>query len=279
MAAPLTAGLGLKPQHYTDAVHCKEPGLWWEVHPENYLAEGGPRLAWLEAIRAQHPVALHGVSLSLAADAPPDEVHLARLAALARRIEPTIVSEHLAWSTWRGHYLPDLLPFPRTHAALARIAANIARTQDVLQRPIAIENPTHYLHIDGHDWAETDFLAELVQRTGCALLLDVNNAFISAHNLGTRAEDYLGAFPLHAVAEIHLAGHHADPALGDALLIDSHDAPVADAVWALYQHVIATTGPLPTLIERDDQLPAFEVLLAERGRAHATLTKEVLSCA
>ncbi len=272
-AAHLTAGLSLKPQHYAQAVQCTDPGLWWEVHPENYLADGGPRLAWLEAIRARHPVALHGVSLSLAADAPPDEAHLARLAALARRIEPAIVSEHLAWSTWRGHYLPDLLPFPRTHAALARIAANIARTQDVLQRPIAIENPTHYLHIDGHDWAETDFLAELVRRTGCHLLLDVNNVHISAHNLGTRAEDYLGAFPLHAVAEIHLAGHHADPELGEALLIDSHDAPVADAVWALYQRVIAATGPLPTLIERDDQLPAFEVLLAERDRAHAALTE------
>ncbi|CAN7651032.1 DUF692 domain-containing protein [Acidovorax sp. LjRoot118] len=276
-AAHLTAGLGLKPQHYAQAVQCTDPGLWWEVHPENYLADGGPRLAWLEAIRARHPVALHGVSLSLAADAPPDESHLARLAALARRIEPAIVSEHLAWSAWRGHYLPDLLPFPRTHAALARIAANIARTQDVLQRPIAVENPTHYLHIDGHDWAETDFLAELVQRTGCQLLLDVNNVYISAHNLGTRAEDYLGAFPLHAVAEIHLAGHHADPELGEALLIDSHDAPVADAVWALYQRVIAATGPLPTLIERDDQLPALEVLLAERGRAHAALT-EALPC-
>ncbi len=276
-AAHHTAGLSLKPQHYAQAMQCTDPGLWWEVHPENYLADGGPRLAWLEAIRAQHPVALHGVSLSLAADAPPDEAHLARLAALARRIEPAIVSEHLAWSTWRGHYLPDLLPFPRTHAALARIAANIARTQDVLQRPIAVENPTHYLHIDGHDWAETDFLAELVQRTGCQLLLDVNNVHISAHNLGTRAEDYLGAFPLHAVAEIHLAGHHADPELGEALLIDSHDAPVADAVWALYQRVIAATGPLPTLIERDDQLPAFEVLLAERGRAHAALT-EALPC-
>lgn len=278
MAAHLTAGLGLKPQHYTEALHCGEPGLWWEVHPENYLADGGPRLAWLEAIRARHPVALHGVSLSLAADAPPDEAHLARLAALARRIEPAIVSEHLAWSTWRGHYLPDLLPFPRTHAALARIAANIARTQDVLQRPIAIENPTHYLHIDGHDWAETDFLAELVRRTGCRLLLDVNNAYISAHNLGTRAEDYLDAFPLHAVAEIHLAGHHADPALGDTLLIDSHAAPVADAVWALYQRVIANTGALPTLIERDDQLPALAVLLAERERAHAALTNEAVPC-
>ncbi len=278
----LTAGLGLKPQHYAQAVQCTAPGLWWEVHPENYLADGGPRLAWLEAIRAQHPVALHGVSLSLAADAPPDEAHLARLAALARRIEPAMVSEHLAWSTWRGHYLPDLLPFPRTHAALARIAANIARTQEVLQRPLAIENPTHYLHIDGHDWAETDFLAELVRRTGCRLLLDVNNVHISAHNLGTRAEDYLDAFPLHAVAEIHLAGHHADPELGQALLIDSHDAPVADAVWALYRRVIAATGPLPTLIERDDQLPALEVLLAEREQAHAVLADtpqtEALPC-
>ena len=157
MTPLLTAGLGLKPQHYDEALHCTASGLWWEVHPENYLADGGPRLAWLEAIRARHPVALHGVSLSLAADAPPDAAHLARLAALAQRIEPTIVSEHLAWSTWRGQYLPDLLPFPRTQAALQRIADNIARTQDVLQRPIAIENPTHYLHIDGHDWLETEF--------------------------------------------------------------------------------------------------------------------------
>lgn len=273
---PLTAGLGLKPAHYEQALRCTDPGLWWEVHPENYLADGGPRLAWLEAIRAQHPVALHGVSLSLAADAPPDEAHLARLAALARRIEPAIVSEHLAWSTWRGRYLPDLLPFPRTHAALARVAANIDRTQEVLGRPIAIENPTHYLHLNGHDWAETDFLAELVRRTGCQLLLDVNNVHVSAHNLGTRAEDYLDAFPLHAVAEIHLAGHQADPTLGNALLIDSHDAPVADAVWALYRRVIERSGQVPTLIERDDQLPAFDVLRDERAQAHTAL--EALPC-
>ena len=273
---PLTAGLGLKPAHYEQALRCTDPGLWWEVHPENYLADGGPRLAWLEAIRARHPVALHGVSLSLAADAPPDEAHLARLAALARRIEPAIVSEHLAWSTWRGRYLPDLLPFPRTHTALARVAANIDRTQEVLGRPIAIENPTHYLHLNGHDWAETDFLAELVRRTGCQLLLDVNNVHVSAHNLGTRAEDYLDAFPLHAVAEIHLAGHQADPALGNALLIDSHDAPVANAVWALYQRVIERSGPVPTLIERDDQLPAFDVLRDERALAHTAL--EALPC-
>jgi len=269
---PLTAGLALKPQHYDEALHCKASGLWWEVHPENYLADGGPRLAWLEAIRARHPVALHGVSLSLAAGAPPDAAHLARLAALARRVEPALISEHLAWSTWRGQYLPDLLPFPRTQEALHCIASNIARTQDVLQRPIAIENPTHYLHVDGHDWAETDFLAELVQRTGCALLLDVNNVFISANNLGTSALAYLNAFPLHAVAEIHLAGHHADPVHGDALLIDSHDAPVAPAVWALYQSVIERAGPVPTLIERDDNLPDFMELLGERDQAHHTLT-------
>lgn len=279
MTPPLTAGLGLKPQHYDEALHCTAEGLWWEVHPENYLADGGPRLAWLQAIRARHPVSLHGVSLSLAADAPPDATHLQRLAALVQRIEPALVSEHLAWSAWRGRYHPDLLPFPRTHEALERITGNIARTQDVLQRPIAIENPTHYLHIDGHDWAETDFLAELVRRTGCSLLLDVNNVYISAHNLGTLATDYLDAFPVQAIAEIHLAGHHADLQLGDALLIDSHDAPVADAVWALYEHLIARTGPRPTLIERDDQLPPLAELLAERERAHALLnTCEVSRC-
>ncbi|MFN4121165.1 DUF692 domain-containing protein [Acidovorax sp.] len=270
-ACTLTAGLGLKPQHYGDALQCGAPGLWWEVHPENYLADGGPRLAWLEAIRARHPVALHGVSLSMAADAPPEAGHLARLATLAQRIEPVLISEHLAWSAWRGQYLPDLLPFPRTQASLQRIADNIARTQDVLQRAIAIENPTHYLHIDGHDWAETDFLAELVRRTGCTLLLDVNNVHVSANNLGFSALDYLDAFPLQAVAEIHLAGHHADPVHGPDLLIDSHDAPVAAAVWALYEHVTARTGPIPTLIERDDQLPAFNDLVAERDRAHGVL--------
>ncbi|CAN7216334.1 DUF692 domain-containing protein [Acidovorax sp. LjRoot129] len=271
MPSLLTAGLGLKPQHYAQALHCSAPGLWWEVHPENYLAAGGPRLAWLEAIRARHPVALHGVSLSLAADAPPNADHLARLAALVHRIEPAIVSEHLAWSAWRGQYLPDLLPFPRTHAALARVADNIARTQDALQRPIAIENPTHYLHIDGHDWCETDFLAELVRRTGCALLLDVNNVHVSAHNLGTDARAYIDAFSLHAVAEIHLAGHHADPALGEALLIDSHDAPIDPAVWALYERVLARTGPVPTLIERDGNVPALPELMAERDGAHRAL--------
>jgi uncharacterized protein (UPF0276 family) len=237
--------------------------------PRELPADGGPRLAWLEAIRARHPVSLHGVSLSLAADAPPDAEHLQRLAQLARRIEPALVSEHLAWSAWRGRYHPDLLPVPRTHEALARIAANISATQDALGRTIAIENPTHYLHLDGHDWSETDFLAELVRRTGCGLLLDVNNVYLSAHNLGTRAHDYLDAFPVQAITEIHLAGHHADPRLGDALLIDSHDAPVAEPVWALYRHFLAQAGQRPVMIERDAALPPFAELMAERAAAVA----------
>ena len=269
--AALSAGLGLKPQHFDAALACDAPGLWFEVHPENYLVAGGPRLAWLEAIRARHPLSLHGVSLSLAADAAPDAGHLARLAALVRRIEPALVSEHLAWSGWRGAYLPDLLPFARTQAALLRIADNIARTQDALARRIALENPSHYLRIDGHEWAELDFLHELVRRTGCGLLLDVNNVFVSARNLGFCAQAYLDAFPGDAVMEIHLAGHTPDPQLGQALLIDSHDAPIAPEVWALYQRVTTRIGPRPTLIERDDQLPPFDALLAERAQAHALL--------
>jgi hypothetical protein len=253
--------------------------MWFEVHPENYLVAGGPRLAWLEAIRARHPVSLHSVALSLAADAPLDSVHLARLAALAGRIQPALVSEHLAWSTWRGAYRPDLLPFPRTGAALRRIAENVARMQEALGRRVAMENPSHYLHIDGHEWEETDFLAELARRTGCGLLLDVNNVYVGAHNLGYSAEAYLDAFPGDAVMEIHLAGHSPDPNLGQALLVDSHDAPVAPGVWALYQRVVARIGPRPTLIERDDRLPEFATLLAERDRADALLRAPLAAAA
>ena len=271
MTTSLTAGLGLKPQHYDAALGSTAAGLWFEVHPENYMVAGGPRLAWLEAVRARHAISLHGVALSLAADAEPDAAHLQRLAELARRIEPALISEHLAWSTWRGAYHPDLLPFPRTTQALARIADNVSRTQDALQRQIAIENPSHYLKLDGHEWAETEFLQELARRTGCGLLLDVNNVYVSACNMGYSAEDYLDAFFGKSVMEIHLAGHAPDPNLGRALLVDSHDAPVAPEVWALYERLIRRIGARPTLIERDDNLPEFHVLLAERERAAAVL--------
>jgi uncharacterized protein (UPF0276 family) len=214
MTPVASAGLGLKPEHYADALAAPADGLWFEVHPENYMVDGGPRLSSLEAIRARHPLALHGVALSLAADDEPDRSHLGRLAALVRRYEPALVSEHLAWSTWQGAYRPDLLPFPRTTEALARIAANIGRAQDALQRSIAIESPAHYVAIAGHEWDEIDFLAELVRRTGCTLLLDVNNVFVAARNMGFAAESYLDAFPAEPVAEIHLAGHSVDPSLG-----------------------------------------------------------------
>jgi len=275
----LTAGLGLKSEHYDAALACTAAGSWFEVHPENYMVAGGPRLAWLEAIRNRHPISLHGVALSLAADAAPDAAHLQRLTELARRIEPALISEHLAWSTWRGAYHSDLLPFPRTTAALVRIADNVARTQDALQRRIAIENPSHYLKLDGHEWDEIEFLQELAQRTGCGLLLDVNNVYVSAHNMGYAAADYIDAFPGDPVMEIHLAGHATDPQLGDALLVDSHDAPVAPEVWALYERLIKRIGAKPTLIERDDKLPAFDVLDAERARAATMLQKPLAEAA
>jgi len=266
-----TAGLGLKSQHYAEALAAEDEGLWFEVHPENYMAGGGPRLRALEAIRRQHPLSLHGVGLSLAADADPDPAHLAALEALADRFEPFVVSEHLAWSAWRGVHQPDLLPFPRTQAALDRIAANIGRTQDVLGRTILVENPSLYLPLTGHAFDEADFLAELVRRTGCGLLVDVNNVFVSASNLGYAAEAYLDALPADAIGEIHLAGHGPDEG-GSALLIDTHGAPVSEVVWTLYRRLIDRVGPRPTLIERDDDIPAFDLLMAERDRAHGMLT-------
>ncbi|BEV16553.1 DUF692 domain-containing protein [Herbaspirillum sp. DW155] len=266
----LTAGLGLKPQHFDAALACPAPGLWFEVHPENYLMDGGPRLAWLHAIREQHPVALHGVSLSLAGPDAPDPAHLRQLAQLAGRIEPVLISEHLAWSRAGGHYLPDLLPVPRTAATLARLNANISRTQEVLKRRIALENPSHYLRMDQHSWSEPEFLQELVRRTGCGLLVDVNNVYVSACNLGIDGRQYLDQLPVDDILEIHLAGHSADASL-PGLLVDSHDAPIAAPVWALYQHLLARIGARPTLIERDGNVPAFDELLTEREQACALL--------
>jgi uncharacterized protein (UPF0276 family) len=262
-----TAGLGFKPQHFEEAIASPAAGLWLEVHPENYMVEGGPRLAMLEALRGTHPLSLHGVGLSLAGAADPDSAHLQRLKALADRFEPFLVSEHLAWSRTGTTSFPDLLPFPRSREALARVARNIDIVQTTLGRRILIENPSLYLDFDGHDWSETDFLGEIVRRTGCGLLLDVNNVAVSANNIGFSAEAYLDALPANAIGEIHLAGHCEDPEHGAALLIDSHDSPIAEAVWSLYEHVLGRIGPCPTLIERDGNVPAFHELMAERNRA------------
>jgi uncharacterized protein len=271
MRNTVSAGLGLKPRHYDEAVRCDRPGLWFEVHAENYLVDGGPRLRWLEAVRSRHPLSLHGVSLSLAGAEPLDAGHLTRLAALVRRIQPALVSEHLAWTAWGGQAFPDLLPFPRTTAALRHIADRIDRTQSMLGTRIAIENPSHYLRLDGHEWDEIDFLQELAARTGCGLLLDVNNVFVSARNLGFDANDYVDRFPGGPVMELHLAGHSVDALLGAALLVDSHDAPVAPEVWALYRRLVGRIGGRPTLIERDGAVPGFDELLAERDAAATVL--------
>mgnify|MGYP003409098558 CR=1 FL=1 len=266
--ARLGAGLGLKAEHYEHAKACTAPELWFEVHPENYMV-AGPRLAWLEAIAERHPLSLHGVSMSLAADQLPDAEHLYRLKALIKRVQPILLSYHLAWSTWQEQYHPDLLPFPRSHGALLRIVENIHYAQDILERPLAIENPSHYAYLQGHDYSEIEFLTELAQRTGCSLLLDVNNVQVSAHNMGFEASTYLDAFPAQWVSEIHLAGYSQDA--NSTLLIDSHDTPIATEVWALYLRVLQRIGPRPTLIERDDHIPPFEELLGERDTAQSLL--------
>lgn len=261
-----TAGLGFKPEYFDEAMACPADGMWFEIHAENYMVDGGPRLAMLRAIRRDHPVSVHGVGLSLAADADPDPQHLARLARVIERAEPCLVSEHLAWSAWQGAYHPDLLPFPRTRAALERIVRNIDMTQSRLKRRILIENPSLYLPL-AHEMSEAEFLQALVRRTGCGLLVDVNNAYISAHNLGGDAAAYLADLPAEAIGEIHLAGHAADAREESQLLIDTHGAPIVEAIWVLYRDLLARIGARPTLIERDDNLPVFGELLRERERA------------
>jgi uncharacterized protein len=266
-----SAGLGLKPPHYDEALACPADGLWFEVHPENYMVDGGPRLAWLDAIRRDKPLSLHGVGLSLAGDAPPDPAHLARLRMLADRYQPFVMSEHLAWSQRAGVYHPDLLPFPRSRRMLDQVCDNVSRAQDALGRRLLIENPSHYLALRGHEMSEPEFLTAMAARTGCGLLLDINNVHVSAANLNTSAAAYLDALPADAIGEIHLAGHAPDPEWGEDLLIDSHAAPVSDSVWGLYARTIVRIGPRPTLIERDDDIPAFAELMRERDQADAIL--------
>jgi uncharacterized protein (UPF0276 family) len=263
-----TAGLSFKPVHFEQAMACPAAGLWFEVHAENYMVDGGPRIAMLETLRGSFPLSLHGVGLSLAGAEEPDRGHLARLKSLSDRFQPFLLSEHLAWSRVGQTCFPDLLPFPRTSEALCLIARNIDIAQAALGRRILIENPSLYLRLDGHQWSETEFLGDLVKRTGCGLLIDVNNIFVSASNLGFDGASYLDSLPLEAVSEIHLAGHSPDPIHGETLLIDSHDSPVAEEVWELYGSLLSRcAAPPPTLIERDDNVPEFEVLLGERVRA------------
>jgi len=265
------AGVGLKAEHFAEALAAPAADLWFEVHAENYMVAGGPRIAMLETLRRQRPLSLHGVGMSLAGSAEPDAEHLAALKRLIDRFEPALVSEHLAWSRLDGRCFPDLLPVPRTNEVLTRCAANIGRVQDALGRQILIENPTHYLALSDHSWSETSFLAELARRSGCGLLIDVNNVAVGAHNLGYDPASWLGAIPADHVEEIHLAGHSLDAE--GTLLIDSHDEPISEQVWRLYDQFTARIGPRPTLIERDGNLPPFAELMGERNYAQNILSE------
>ena len=271
----VSAGIGFKPQHFEEAIASPADGLWFEVHAENYMLDGSPRLAMLEKLREARPLSIHGVGLSLAGHNRPDPAHLAKLRDLVSRFEPFLVSEHLAWSQLGDTYFPDLLPFPRTNEALKIVGRNIDIAQEALGQTILVENPSLYMPLDGHEMEEAEFLATLTERTGCRLLLDINNVHVSANNLGFDPQVYLDALPLEAIREIHLAGYSLDPNLGEALLIDSHDAPISRAVWNLYRGFVRRTGLMPTLIERDGNIPPFSELIAERGVAAGLLSEAI----
>jgi uncharacterized protein (UPF0276 family) len=268
------AGTSLKHEHLPSIMADDVGRGFFEVHAENYMGAGGPPHDALTRIRRDYPVSLHGVCMSIGGPQPLDKTHLGRFKALVDRYEPALVSEHLAWSTHDTTYFNDLLPLPYTQATLARVAEHIDEVQEAIGRPILLENPSTYVLFSQSTMSETDFLRELVRRTGCGLLLDVNNVFVSATNHGYSALGYLADFPLEHVGEIHLAGHaeQADDE-GDLLLIDSHDGPVADAVWKLYEIVIGRCGPVPTLVEWDSQIPDWPVLKAEAEAAQAILDR------
>jgi uncharacterized protein (UPF0276 family) len=268
------AGTSLKHEHLPSIVANDVERGFFEVHAENYMGAGGQPHDALTRIRRDYPVSLHGVCMSIGGPQPLDKTHLGRFKALVDRYEPALVSEHLAWSTHETTYFNDLLPLPYTQATLARVAEHIDEVQEAIGRPILLENPSTYVLFSQSSMSETDFLRELVRRSGCGLLLDVNNVFVSAANHGYSALGYLVDFPLGHVGEIHLAGHaeQADDE-GDLLLIDSHDGPVADAVWKLYDIVIGRCGPVPTLVEWDSQIPDWPVLKAEAAAAQAILDR------
>jgi uncharacterized protein len=259
-------GVGLRAPHLAAFVADRPAIGWLEVHAENYMG-GGAAPAQLDAIRCDYPLSLHGVGLSLGSADGLDEAHLLRLKNLVERYEPCRVSEHLAWSMAGGTYLNDLLPLPYTEESLAIVARHVARAQEVLGRKLFVENPSSYLRFRHSTIAEPDFLAELVRRTDCGLLCDVNNIYVSATNLGFDAACYLDALPPMAVGEIHLAGHAEVMRSGAALLIDDHGSPVPPPVWALYGSALRRFGAVATLVEWDKNLPALPVLLDEARKA------------
>lgn len=269
------AGIGLKASHVADLLAGARSGAahgigFLEVHAENYMVDGGPMLKHLQQVRERWPLSIHGVGLSIGGQDPLDTAHLQRLRSLLQRFEPRWFSEHLAWSSHGGHWFNDLLPLPYNATSLQRVCNHIDQTQSALQRTLLLENPSTYVEFADSSMDEGSFLAEVVRRTGCGLLLDVNNAYVSGVNHQRDPWELIRALPPHAIGEIHLAGFAEDAdAAGDRLLIDHHGAPVDAAVWALYARTLEWLGPVPTLIERDNEVPPLPVLQAEAARAAA----------
>jgi uncharacterized protein (UPF0276 family) len=270
---PACAGVGFKPAHFRDILAAAQPIGFLEVHAENYMGAGGPPHAQLAALREHFALSVHGVGLSIGSMRTLDRDHLARLKQLCDRYAAESFSEHLAWSSHDDVYLNDLLPLPYTEQTLARVAEHVDEVQTTLGRQMLLENPATYLRFAESTIPEVDFLSEISARTGCGLLLDVNNVFVSASNHATQPSSYLDSFPLHRVKEIHLGGHleETDDA-GAPLLIDTHGNPVAEAVWTLFAQVIARTGPIATLIEWDNDVPDWPTL-----RAEAVVARDILS--
>jgi hypothetical protein len=271
---PRRAGVGFKPEHFTAIDAEPQPVGFFEVHAENYMGAGGPPHARLGRLRQDYALSIHGVGLSIGSMQPLDREHLARLKIVCDRYEPESFSEHLAWSSHDMVFLNDLLPLPYTEETLSRIADHIDEVQNTLKRQMLLENPATYLLFEESTIGETDFLADIVHRTGCGLLLDVNNVFVASTNHHIDPRDYLARFPIDHVREIHLSGHSETvDDRGAPLLIDSHDTPVKDPVWALYEELIARSGPVATLIEWDNDVPDWQVLRAEAEAAEAILAR------
>ncbi|MCA1284594.1 MNIO family bufferin maturase [Salipiger bermudensis] len=271
---PAAPGVGYKPQHYAEILAGAGPVGWLEIHAENYMGDGGRPLAQLRALAERFPISVHGVGLSIGGEGRLDAEHLARLKHLVGWLNPASFSEHLAWSTHDSAFLNDLLPLPYTNATLDRVVAHVDEVQDTLGRQMLLENPSSYLAFSESTWDEPDFLREIARRTGCGLLLDVNNVFVSATNLGFTPQAYIEGFALDQVGEIHLGGHDEDEDdHGAPLLIDSHGREVADPVWALLRHTLVRSGPKPLLIEWDTDVPAWPVLAEEARRAEEALAR------
>ncbi len=271
MSLPKRAGIGFKPQHFDALRQNPGPVGFIEVHAENYMGAGGLPHAQLAALRPDFALSLHGVGLSIGGPGRLNDDHLARLQALCNRYEPESFSEHLAWSSHGTDYLNDLLPLPYTEETLSLVCDHVDEVQEVLGRKMLLENPSTYVLFEQSSIAEVDFLTEIARRTDCGLLLDVNNVFVSCTNHRMDPRQWLEAFPLDKVGEIHLGGHSAEELPSGPLLIDAHGTPVADPVWALYAEVIDRAGPLPSLIEWDNNVPDWPVLRAEAERAAAVL--------